>query len=90
MIVPITCRATVHAAFGSTVQMRTAVEKSATLKHRLRPMRGLQRMSCAKAVLKGVETFRAIRVGHFHGCQPGVLNEICFVRNLFEDTRTAA
>ena len=62
----------------------------AVLKHRLRAMRGLQGLSTAKATLKGIETFRAIRRADFHDCEPGVLNEIRFVRNLFNDTKKAA
>ena len=62
----------------------------AVLKHRLTPMRGLQSLSTAKATLKGVETFRAIRNGHFAGCERGVANEIAFVRNLFSDAKEAA
>ncbi len=62
----------------------------AVLKHRMRPMRGLQSLSPAKAALKGVETFRAIRNGHFAGCERGVTNEIAFVRNLFSDAKQTA
>lgn len=59
----------------------------AVLKHRLVPMRGLQSLTTAKAMLKGVETFRAIRNGHFAGCERGVANEIAFVRNLFSEAK---
>ncbi|WP_043920290.1 IS6 family transposase [Jannaschia aquimarina] len=62
----------------------------AVLQHRLTPMRGLQSLRTAKATLKGVETFRAIRNGHFAGCERGVANEIVFVRNLFSDAKEAA
>ena len=62
----------------------------AVLKHRLAPMRGLQSLSTAKATLKGIETFRAIRNGHFAGCERGVANEIAFVRSLFSDAKEAA
>lgn len=62
----------------------------AVLKHRLRLMRGLQGLASAKAMLKGIETFRAIRRGDFDLYETGVLNAIRFVRNLFEDARKAA
>ena len=62
----------------------------AILKHRLRPMRGLQSLSTAKATLKGVETFRAIRRADFDACEAGVLNEIRFVRSLFDEGEVAA
>ncbi|QRF66587.1 DDE-type integrase/transposase/recombinase [Ponticoccus alexandrii] len=61
----------------------------AVLKHSLRPMRGLQGPSFAKAALKGIETFRAIRRGDFVRCDTGVMNEIRFVRNLFDDPQRA-
>ena len=35
--------------------------------------------------LKGIETIRAIKKGHFANNQTGVLKEIEFVGNLFED-----
>ena len=38
----------------------------------------------AKAVLKGVERFRAIRRARFDTCEPGVLSETRYGRNLFE------
>lgn len=53
-------------------------------------MRGLQRLSSAEATLKGIETFRAIRGGHFESFEPGVLNEIRFLRGLFEDGQAVA
>ncbi|MEM6741554.1 MAG: DDE-type integrase/transposase/recombinase, partial [Pseudomonadota bacterium] len=62
----------------------------AVLKHRLSPMRGLQSLSTAKAALKGVETFRAIRNRNFAGCERGVANEIAFVRNLLSEAKQAA
>lgn len=62
----------------------------AVLKHRLAPMRGLQSLRTAKATLKGVETFRAIRNSHFAGCERGVANEIAVVRNLFHNRKAAA
>ena len=62
----------------------------AVLRHRLPPMRGLQGMSSAKATLKGVETFRAIRRGDFDRCEIRVPNEIRFVQNLLEDAKKAA
>ena len=62
----------------------------AVLKHRLRPMRGLQGLSTAKAMLEDVETFRAIRRTHFEGCEPGVLAEVRCVRNLLDDNDKAA
>ena len=52
-------------------------------------MRGLQGLSSAKAVLKGIETFRAIRRAEFEPCEASVQNEIRFVRNLFDEGRTA-
>ena len=55
----------------------------AALKHRLRPMRGLQTLAGAKAALAGIETFRTIRKGQFENCETGVINEIDFVANLF-------
>ncbi|MFQ6554321.1 DDE-type integrase/transposase/recombinase [Aestuariibius insulae] len=62
----------------------------AVLKHRPAPMYGLQSLRTAKATLKGVETFRAIRTGHFAGCERRVANEIAFVPNLFSDAKEAA
>lgn len=62
----------------------------AVLKHRRRPMRGLQGLASAKATLKSIETFRAIRRAAFDGCEPGVLTEIRFVQKLFEDGRKVA
>ncbi|GFE67287.1 IS6 family transposase [Litoreibacter roseus] len=62
----------------------------AVLKHRLTPMRGFHSLGSAKAVLKGVETFRATRRGHFAGCERGVANEIAFVWNLFVDGKKTA
>lgn len=62
----------------------------AVLEHRLVPMRGPQSLRTAKATPKGFETFRAIRNGHFAGCEHGVANEIAFVRNLFSEAKQAA
>jgi IS6 family transposase len=75
---------------GSFVAKNRIEGDHAVLKHRLGPMRGFRGLSSAKATLKGVETFRAIRRAHFHGCEVGVLNEIRFVRSLFADRKTAA
>ena len=55
------------------------------LKQLLRPKRGFRRMSAEKNTLKGIETHRAIKKGHFANYQPGVLNEIAFVPGLFQD-----
>jgi len=44
----------------------------------------------ARAALKGVDTFRVIRRGDFADGEPGVLNEIRFVQNLFAEEKTAA
>jgi IS6 family transposase len=55
------------------------------LKQWLRPKRGFRRLSAAKNTLKGIETHRAIKKGHFADNQPGVLNEIAFVASLFQD-----
>lgn len=62
----------------------------AVLNHRLRTMRGFQGLSTAKGTLKGIETFRAIRRGDFHGCEIGANNEIAFVRGLFSSGKTTA
>ncbi|WP_261395836.1 hypothetical protein [Salipiger bermudensis] len=50
----------------------------------------LQSLGIAKAKLKGVETFRAIRKCHFAACEPSVANEIAFVGNLFTEAKRAA
>ena len=55
----------------------------AALKRLLRPMRGFRGLASAKATLKGIETFRAIRKAEFDGATKGVANEITFVENLF-------
>ena len=62
----------------------------AAIKHRLTPMRGLQSLSTAKATIKGIETFRAIRKGHFAECECAVANKITFVRKLFNEVKQAA
>lgn len=36
------------------------------------------------------ETFRAIRRADFEACAPGILNEIRFVRGLFDEGKVAA
>jgi IS6 family transposase len=46
-------------------------------------MRGFRDLASAKATLKGIETFRAIRKAEFVGATKGVANEIAFVENLF-------
>ena len=56
----------------------------AALKRLLRPMRGFRDLASAKATLKGIETFRAIRKAEFDGATKGVANEIAFVENLFK------
>jgi transposase, IS6 family len=56
----------------------------AALKRLLRPMRGFRDLASAKATLKGIETFRAIRKAEFEGATKGVANEIAFVENLFK------
>ena len=56
----------------------------AALKRLLRPMRGFRDLASAKATLKGIETFRAIRKAEFEGATKGVANEIAFVQNLFK------
>ena len=56
----------------------------AALKRLLRPMRGFRNLASAKATLKGIETFRAIRKEQFDGATKGVANEIAFVENLFK------
>jgi transposase, IS6 family len=56
----------------------------AALKRLLRPMRGFRDLASAKATLKGIETFRAIRKAEFDRATKGVPNEIAFVENLFK------
>ena len=55
----------------------------AALKQLLRPKRDFRKMTSAKNTLKGIETHRGIRKGHFANNEPGVLNEVVFVANLF-------
>jgi IS6 family transposase len=57
----------------------------AALKRLLRPMRGFRDLALAKATLKGIETFRAIRKAEFDGATKGVANEIAFTAKLFQD-----
>lgn len=57
----------------------------ASLKQRLRPMRGFQTMAGAKAAIAAIEAFRTIRKGQFENCGTGVANEIAFVAKLFPE-----
>ncbi|QYZ72208.1 IS6 family transposase [Neotabrizicola shimadae] len=57
----------------------------AALKRLLRPMRGFRDLASAKATLKGIETFRAIRKAEFEAATKGVANEIAFTADLFQD-----
>ena len=57
----------------------------AARKQGLRPMRGLQTMAGAKAVLVGIETFRTIRKDQFERRKTGVANEIDFVAKLVSE-----
>lgn len=56
----------------------------AALKQLLLPERSFRKLSSAKNTLKGIETHRAIKKSHFANNEPGVLNEITFVADLFE------
>nr|WP_239480012.1 transposase [Actibacterium sp. 188UL27-1] len=56
------------------------------LKQLLRPKRDFRKMTSAKNTLKGIETHRAIKKGHFANNEPGVLTEVAFVANLFKAT----
>jgi len=56
------------------------------LKQLLRPKRGFRSLTAAKNTLKGIETHRAIKKGHFERNKPGVLNEVTFVAGLFKNT----
>lgn len=47
-------------------------------------MRGFRNLCSAKATLKGIETFRAIRKAEFEGATTSVANEIAFVESLFK------
>jgi IS6 family transposase len=51
----------------------------------LLPKRGFRSLSCAKNTLKGIETFRTIKKGHFANNPTGILNEIAFVSELFQN-----
>lgn len=55
------------------------------LKQLLRPKRGFRSLSAAKNTLKGIETLRAIKKGHFAKSETGVLKEMEFVKNLFDE-----
>jgi len=55
------------------------------LKQLLRPKRGFRSLSAAKNTLKGIETLRAIKKGHFANNETGVHNETEFVANLFDE-----
>ncbi len=54
------------------------------LKPLLKPKRGFRSLTSAKNTLKGIETLRAIKKGHFENNEPGVRNEIAFVADLFK------
>nr|WP_254684983.1 IS6 family transposase [Tateyamaria omphalii] len=54
------------------------------LKQLLKPKRGFRKLTSAKNTLKGIETHRSIKKGHFANNEPGVLNEVAFVAALFE------
>ncbi|MGD1884575.1 MAG: DDE-type integrase/transposase/recombinase [Paracoccaceae bacterium] len=56
----------------------------AALKQLLRPKRDFQKITSAKNTLKGIETHRGIRKGHFADNEPGILNEVAFIANLLE------
>lgn len=56
----------------------------AALKQLLRPKRSFRKFTAAKNTLKGIETHRAIKKGHLANNEPGILNEIAFVANLFD------
>ena len=55
------------------------------LKQLLRPKRGFRNLSAAKNTLKGIETLRAIKKGHFANNETGVLKEMGFVNNLVDE-----
>lgn len=56
----------------------------AALKQLLRPKCSFRKLMAAKNTLKGVETHRAIKKGHFARNKPGVLKEIALVADLFK------
>ncbi|PIE12400.1 MAG: hypothetical protein CSA70_09615 [Rhodobacterales bacterium] len=56
----------------------------AALKQLLRPKRSFRKRTAAKNTLKGIETHRAIKKGHFAANEPGIQNEIAFVADLFK------
>ena len=47
-------------------------------------------MRSFRAVLKGIETFRAIRRADLDAGEPGVLKEIRFVRSSLDEGKTTA
>jgi len=57
----------------------------AALKQLLKPKRNFRKLTTAKNTLKGIDTYRAIKKGHFAQNPKGVLNEIAFVSNLFQE-----
>ncbi len=57
----------------------------AALKRLLGRSQSFRSLRSAKATLAGVETLRTIKKGQFENCEPGVHNEIAFIRNLFAD-----
>jgi transposase, IS6 family len=57
----------------------------AGLKRNLRRLRGFRDLTSAKATLKGIETFRAIRNVEFDGANKGVGSNVAFVANPFQD-----
>jgi hypothetical protein len=56
------------------------------LKWLLRPMRDFRDIASAKATLKGIETFPAIREAEFDGATRSVAREIAFRTNLLQNT----
>jgi len=57
----------------------------AAMKRLLGYRQSFRSLRTAKATLTGVETIRTIKHGHIHHKQPGVLGEIQFIRQLFQD-----
>lgn len=45
----------------------------------------LRGVYAAKSTLKGIETLRAIKKGHFANNETGVLKEMELVKNLFDE-----
>jgi IS6 family transposase len=64
---------------GQLIDLRLTVRRNANAS------RGFRSLSAAKNTLKGIETFRAIKKGHLQDNQIGVINEISFVANLFDE-----